>query len=119
MTGEMYTITQDGVSDDNEQWPLHAAVSRAIGGTLKPFDYYQGPYILLGEDVRIGRKPYDYPVMHVGVVRLWIFQDKRGMGRIYREDTDTTSDPFHWDDEETAINLAKEILKGKKKEGEG
>jgi len=114
MTGEMYAITQDGVSEDGERWPLHAAVARATGGTLKPFDRYQGPYIVMGEDVRAGIPPYDAPVLLVGVKRLWILSDRYGRATIYREDTDETSEPFEWDDEVTAVSLAKKILEEKR-----
>lgn len=113
MAGEMYAITQDGVSSDGERWPLHAAIARAVGGVLKPFDRYQGPYIVVGRDVVVGHVPYRIPVMHAGVKRLWIYSDRMGMARIYREDTDTTSEPFEWDDEETAVSFAKKILEEK------
>jgi len=44
------------------------------------------------------------------VKRLWILSDRYGKATIYREDTDETSEPFEWDDEVTAVSLAKKIL---------
>lgn len=110
MTGEMYSIEQDGASDDGEEWPLHASVARAVKGMLKPFDRYQGPYIVIGDDIKTGHTPYEYPVMHVGATRLWIFMERNGLAKIYREDTDTTSESFYWEDEEAAVRLAKKLL---------
>jgi len=110
MTGEMYSITEDGVYSDGDKWSLHVAVAQAVGGSLKPFDRYQGPYIVIGEDIKTGHTPYEYPVMHVGATRLWICKEKNGLAKIYREDTDMTSESFHWEDEDMAIRLAKELL---------
>lgn len=45
MTGEMSSITQDGVDQDGNCWSLHAAAARATKGILHRFDMYQGPYI--------------------------------------------------------------------------
>jgi len=38
MAGEM-TCVHSG------EWPIHKAVADALGGQLRPFDQYQGPYI--------------------------------------------------------------------------
>lgn len=110
MTGEMAWINQDGVDSNGETWEVHAAVASAIGGKLKPFDAYQGPYIVIGPDVVVGDSPYRVPV-HLGSVRLWLALDERGMGQIYREDTGTLSKIFLPWDEEAAIEAAREILK--------
>lgn len=40
MTGEM---SKADVTE--EAFPLHFAIAKAIGGTVEPFDVYQGPYI--------------------------------------------------------------------------
>ena len=77
MAGEMHEARRD-------EWPTHFAVAEAVGGEVKPFDYYQGPYIVIGEDVRIGEAPYEYCPQDMGVVRLWLTEDA-----VYREDTDT------------------------------
>lgn len=42
MTGEM---SKDDVTRD--EFPLHFAIADALGGTVEPFDVYQGPYIKL------------------------------------------------------------------------
>ena len=77
MAGEMYEARRD-------EWPTHFAVAEAVGGEVRPFDYYQGPYIVVGQDIRIGSAPYEYCPPHMGVVRLWLTDDG-----VYREDTDT------------------------------
>ncbi len=41
MTGEM---SKADVTE--EAFPVHFAIAAACGGTVKPFDVYQGPYIL-------------------------------------------------------------------------
>lgn len=117
MTGEMWTITQEGVDNDGNEWPIHAAIVKALGGTLQPFDKYQGPYILIGEDVRLGQPPYAVATQHLGVVRLWVVPNEEEVpvggydtARIYREDTDTLSSPFQWEDTESAIACAREVM---------
>jgi hypothetical protein len=45
MTGEMSWIKSDGTDANGEQWKVHAAVAKAVRGSLRPFDAYQGPYI--------------------------------------------------------------------------
>ena len=73
MTGEMYEIDPvTGMEPDGTSWPLHAAIAQAVGGTVQPFDQYQGPYVLVGNDIRVGRQPYAVAPKHLGVVRLWL-----------------------------------------------
>jgi len=106
MTGEMYSINQDGLDNDGNEWVIHAAIAKAVGGTLQPFDQYQGPYILVGGDVRIGSRPYQLAVQGLGIVRLWLGVDEDDMPCIYREDTDETVS--YWpDDETTAIETVR------------
>ena len=38
MAGEMRTVNP-------AEWPIHKTVADALGGRLRPFDQYQGPYI--------------------------------------------------------------------------
>jgi len=38
MAGEMTCV-------DSSAWPTHKAVADALGGQLRPFDQYQGPYV--------------------------------------------------------------------------
>lgn len=42
MTGEM---SRDDVTE--EAFPIHFAIAKELGGTVEPFDVYQGPYIQL------------------------------------------------------------------------
>ena len=110
MTGEMSYINQEtGVDSNGDCWYLHLAIAKAIGGTLKPFDTYQGPYIVFGGDLTIGNSPYAIPIQHLGIVRLWICEsDLPGMFELYREDTEESA-PF-WDYEEDAVEAAIELL---------
>ena len=87
MTGEMYSIDPMTATEPNgTEWPFHKAMAEAVGGTVQPFDQYQGPYVLVGNDMRIGDAPYQLAVQRVGIIRLWLTED-----RVYREDTDTLS----------------------------
>ena len=108
MTGEMCSITQKGVDSDGNEWPIHAAIAKAVRGTLQPFDQYQGPYILIGSDVRAGQAPYQVAVQHLGVKRLWISETAEGPV-VYREDTDTQA-RFMYEDTESAIAAAQSLL---------
>ena len=86
MAGEMFKATR-------EEWPSHYAIADAVGGEVKPFDVYQGPYVVVGGDVRIGNAPYAMAPSHLGIVRLWITDEG-----VYREDTDTLTPCFVYDD---------------------
>ena len=110
MTGEMYHIDQNGNDSNGECWPIHAAIARAIGGKLQPFDVYQGPYIVIGSDVRIGERPYQLAVQNLGIIRLWIVSDDGAFGQVYREDMEKLSESFWYDDEEAAIACAKKLM---------
>ena len=124
MTGEMYHIDQEGKDDSGNEWTMHAAIakaSRAEGydATLQPFDQYQGPYILVGKDIRVGEHPYRLAVQNMGVIRLWISpdnDDQNGSTLIYREDTNTLSRLFWDEDIESAIACAKGLLARTKEE---
>ena len=110
MTGEMWTITQDGVDQDGETWDIHAAVARSVGGTLQPFDVYQGPYILVGKDRRVGERPYR--VTLPGPCRLWITADENDTGTVYREDTGASACWWPYSSESRAIEAARSLLEG-------
>lgn len=121
MTGEMHHIDQDGNDSNGECWPIHAAVAKALrdegyDATLQPFDQYQGPYILVGKDMRVGQRLYQLAVQNMGVIRLWLTATVHGAAVICREDTDTSSDAFVPDDIETAICCAKELMARTKEE---
>ena len=101
MAGEMYAIDSiTGQEPNGATWPLHAAIAEAVNSLfgakaeIKPFDQYQGPYIVVGPDVRIGPPPYALAPIHLGVVRLWVHTTGDFLAQVYREDTDTFSDPF-------------------------
>ena len=88
MTGEMYAIDPITATEpDGSSWPAHAAMAAALrdaglDATVQPFDQYQGPYVLVGPDVRVGEAPYQLAVQELGVVRLWLCDEG-----VYREDT--------------------------------
>ena len=110
MTGEMYRINQNGEDNDGNVWGLHAAIAKAVGGQLQPFDQYQGPYIVVGKDLTAGQSPYSMPIQHLGIVRLWVCPQDDVSSFVYREDTDQSSFAFLYNDTEMAIQAAKSLL---------
>ena len=53
MAGEM---TKSDLT--KEDYPFHFAVAKSLGGLVKPFDLYQGPYVLLPlEGIRLWLVP--------------------------------------------------------------
>ena len=111
MTGEMRHINQKGEDSNGEYWGVHAAIARAVKGRLEPFDVYQGPYIVAGPDLRVGTAPYQLAVQHLGIKRLWLVTDDGFLGQVYREDTDTFSEPFICYDTRAACRAARQLLK--------
>ncbi len=105
MTGEMLKCEVT-----REAFPTHFAIADAVGGTVQPFDVYQGPYVLVGADVRIGSEPYAIAPRGLGVVRLWLCSDDGAICTVYNEATDKQSEPFFWDDEGSAIEAAESVL---------
>lgn len=111
MTGEMGFIDQDGNDCNGDCYSTHAAIAKALNGTLKPFDVYQGPYISIGGDVRIGSAPYAIAPRLPGIVRLWLIDDEDGFCRVYNEDTEKISDiAFPYELEDIAILAAESVL---------
>lgn len=110
MTGEMSWIHQNGEDSNGEIWGTHAAIARAVKGHLEPFDAYQGPYIVIGSDIRVGAAPYAMPIAHLGIVRLWLGSDDGYWGTIWREDTDTLSEPFPCMNTRAACRAARKLL---------
>lgn len=108
MAGEMFA------SDvTREAWPLHFAIADAFNGTVKPFDQYQGPYVSIGEDIRVGNDPYAYAPRIPGIVRLWIITEEGEVGQVYNEDNEKTSSPFFFytnSAESDAVDAAREVL---------
>jgi hypothetical protein len=111
MTGEM---SKADVTE--EAYPLHFAIAKALGGEVKPFDMYQGPYVVIGGDFR-GEGVYAPLIQHLGIVRLWIGEDGDGDGYVFNEANDKQSQPFPLypsieEDvvKELAVEAAKEVL---------
>lgn len=108
MTGEM--IKSDVTE---EAFPVHFAIAKALGGTVEPFDQYQGPYVVIGRDIRVGSEPYATAPTGLGIKRLWLCSLDGTVCTIYNEATDKTSDAFLWGDDSTieeAINAARSVL---------
>jgi hypothetical protein len=75
MTGEM---SRSDVTP--EEYPHYFAIAKAFGGTVEPFDVYQGPYILIA-------KPK--------LAKLWLIADEQGGGAtIYDSKSERQSDWF-------------------------
>jgi hypothetical protein len=108
MTGEMHHINPKTGKDSNgDIWPLHAKIAQELNGEIKPFDVYQGPYIVFGADLTVGMSPYAMPVHLPGIVRLWIYENEKG-SFVYREDTDESA--IFWN-ENDIVGAAMELLR--------
>lgn len=105
MAGEM-----SAAEVTREAYPLHFAIADSFGGEVKPFDQYQGPYVVIGDDVRIGRTPYAVAPRGLGVVRLWLCSDDGAECYIYNEANERRSELFWYDDEVGAVCAAQEVL---------
>ena len=93
MTGEMCAA-----DCTREVYPLHFAIAKALKGKVRPFDLYQGPYVAVGPDIRIGAEPYAYCPSHLGIVRLWVCPAPEGFegaqAIVYNEANEKASKPF-------------------------
>ena len=117
MTGEMaYIDNETGIDSNGESWPIHLAISKAVNGTLKAFDSYQGPYIAIGNDVKVGNTPYKIPINHLGCIRLWVCYVDELTLNVYREDTfhAIEFDSYGEFVKDQAIQAALELIKGDK-----
>lgn len=106
MTGEMVKseVTR-------EAYPLHFAIADEFGGSVEPFDQYQGPCVVIGDDIRVGRAPYALAPRGLGIVRLWIQSDDGAFYTVYNEANDRQSEiAFLWDDAGGAVEAAREVL---------
>lgn len=65
---------------DRNEWPLHFAAADAFGGSVLPFDKYQGPYIKIANEGR-----------------LFIYSSDGVTATVYNEDTKKESTPFPLD----------------------
>lgn len=93
MTGEMH---QSEVT--RESFPLHFAVADAVGGEVRAFDQYQGPYIAVP-----------------GKGRLWLMTEDGTFGVIYSQSLDEASGEFllHGPDSVSeAVHAARSLLGG-------
>ena len=107
MTGEM---SASEVTRDN--WPVHFAIADALDGEVKPFDHYQGPYVVVGDDVRAGSEPYAVAPVGLGVLRFWVCSENDGMATIYNEATDKWSKTFSLCEDDTcerAVEAARSV----------
>ena len=89
MTGEM--IKEELTP---ETYPLQFAIADALGGEVQPFDVYQGPYVSIGPDLRIGHAPYAVAVQGLGITRLWVMSEDGVVATIFNEANEQESDPF-------------------------
>ena len=83
MTGEM---SREDVS--REEFPLYFAIADAVGGTVEPFDVYQGPYISTDKG------------------DLWMVPDDKWPEyevRIYNQRTEARSFPFNIHQDDSAL----------------
>lgn len=90
MTGEMH---ESEVTPEN--YPIHFAIANAINGVVKPFDQYQGPYIL------------------VKYTRLWVIVSDESLISIFNETSQHQSDEFIPNGTTTlvdAVNAAQSLL---------
>jgi hypothetical protein len=82
-----------------EEYPLHYAVADALGGKVRPFDVYQGPYISIPGEGRIFINTED------GMICQW-----------FNEHTNRVSPEFSFEDENGAVDAAIAILEHEPKE---
>lgn len=97
MTGEMLSIDPvTGIDSNGEEYYFHSAIAKALNGKVMPFDKYQGPYVLIGNDITVGNPPYRRPVPGLGVTRLWLISDKKFpvLCRWYNEANNKISSAF-------------------------
>ena len=106
MTGEMCRSELTA-----EAYPIHFAIAKALGGSVEPFDQYQGPYVCIGRDVRCGAGPYALAPRGLGIVRLWVCSDDGAVCTVYNEATNKSSAPFLWNDKRAAVKAARATLK--------
>jgi hypothetical protein len=71
-----------------EAYPAHFAIAEALGGTVEPFDVYQGLYV----DTKFGR--------------LFISMEDGGMATVWNEANTNESNAFFYDDENSAVDAA-------------
>lgn len=104
MAGEM---TKEDVT--REEYPLHFAIADALGGTVEPFDVYQGPYIDLGPTAT----GYGGKGLTLGRQVLWIIAaDNGSLVAVWNEAEGRTSGYFNPDGpsvESVAVVAARQV----------
>jgi hypothetical protein len=76
------------------EYPLWYIIADALGGTVEPFDVYQGPYITVPGNEG----------------RLFIVTEDGVTAQVWNEHTNEISDEFWVEDENTAVDAAISIL---------
>ena len=67
--------------------------------------------MVVGGDIRLGSGPYAVAPRGLGVCRLWICSDDDGaFVQVYNEKNDAVSGWFHWEDCESAVEAARDVL---------
>jgi hypothetical protein len=84
---------QSKESLSREEYPAWYAAAEALGGTVEPFDVYQGPYVQVPGEGRLFLDSEDAPVV------AW-----------WNEKTNNTSDAFDWEDENASVDAAISVL---------
>lgn len=102
MTGEMSRIDQKGHDSNGDDWPMHAAVAKALRCPLQPFDVYIGPYIRCHEGWLFLGSDGDGCEVYAC---LW----PDGQAPAWRDPI--VSDNFWHDDVEAAITAARDVLR--------
>lgn len=85
MTGEMSKAVVT-----RENYPWHFAIADALGGTVEPFDKYQGPYVQSEKG------------------RFWIMSEDGVTCQVYNEVNGKSSKPYwpHWKSSEYENKMA-------------
>ena len=77
MTGEM-----SKADVTREAYPIHFAIADALGGDVRPFDVYQGPYVYVPARGRMRAR------------KFWLISEDGFDARIYDEISDRQSPRF-------------------------
>ena len=116
------SILGDGTYCIRPNYPTHFKLADALrrrgykNATVEAFDTYQGPYIAVNGDIKIGNPPYQYCPSGLGVIRLWLTEDRDQLPCLYREDTNKSYPIFDYDNVREIIRAALSLLSKKKEE---
>lgn len=84
-----------GEDSNGESWPVHLAVARSTRGKLRPFDMYQGPYILIP-----------------GKGSLWLSSDDGFTGTVFHDGIRRAVDYWPLNNTRRACRAARMLLRG-------